>query len=274
MSDAPQCFPVDDMHVTTSSDGAFTVSGLMAGTYVVSMASPPQGSGALYVLDYPGSSQQNTGWEAFYFEAATAVPEGGTGHFALGILDVSGTASMSGDFYWDQDQNGVRGTDEPLVDFQGFVGIMVRTPMGFAPIYGPISIAVGGGRYSYSGLAAGDYDILIRPPVDVTGGYDAKTVTLAQDAHLTGLDFGLWSAPGQPLPTAAPGSSTPTTVAPMPVASTPPATGGAGGGIQAPNTGGGPRPAPSDAFALPFALAFLGGGALALTVCAARRRRS
>ena len=224
MLDMPQCFPVEDKQVTTTSDGSFSVSGLIPGTWTVGTARAPEGENVSYVLDYPGFSEQNTGWEAFYFEALVEVPEGGTGSVAMGILDVGGSASISGVFYLDKNQDGIRQAGEPLVVCQCFFGIMVRTPHGFAPFFyaGPPNLD--SGAYAYSDLAGGEYLILAS-----TSSPSPKSVTVAEGERLTDVDLAVSFVPDQ-TPTIIPESVSST---PEPGATPPPGT----IGVSPPDTG-------------------------------------
>ncbi|MGA2286429.1 MAG: SdrD B-like domain-containing protein [Dehalococcoidia bacterium] len=264
--DAPQCFPVEDQVVSTLSDGSFRVPGLMAGTYLATI-SPPAGAVMPYVLDYPGTSDHAAGWggwDIYNYNAEVEVPGGGIVNLVVGIVDLAGTGSVSGQLYWDKNQDGTRGADEPVVACDCAVELMVNTPHGFAAISGDLTASIGNGSYTYSGLAAGEYRVFVWPrTVPEAGGDSMKDVTLSADQSLNNVDFGLWFTSDQATPTVVPGSGPPT---PVPTS--------ASAHITSPNTGSGPQPATSSTFAAAFALAFVGAGAVTLTIVVRRRRRS
>ena len=224
MIEMPQCFPVEDRQVTTSSDGTFTVRGLLPGTWSIGTARAPEGDTTSYTLDYPGFSEQHADYEAFYPEALVKVPDGGTGNVAMGILNVGGTALISGRFYWDKNQDGVKQADEPVVVCQCFFGIMVRTPHGFASFFDASSTNLNSGAFTFSGLGAGEYLILASTS-------SPRLVTVAEGERVTGIDFGLSFAPGE-TPTIVPEPVPPT---PEPGATPPTGT----IGVSPPDTGSG-----------------------------------
>jgi len=254
MVDAPQCFSVEDKQVTTAADGSFNVSGLLAGTWSVGTARAPEGEDTSYTLDYPGFSEQLAEYEAFYPEALVEVPEAGTGNVAMGILDVGGTASISGVFYWDKNQDGIRQADESVVVCQCFFGIMVRTPNGFASFFDTSSSNMNSGPFKFSGLGAGEYLVL-------GSTSPLRFVSVADGQQVTGIDFGVSFAPGEtPEIVAEPVSPTP---AP---ASTPPGA----VAVSLPDTGGGASPGTGVPMS---ALGLVGlGGILGSTFLAWRRR--
>jgi hypothetical protein len=257
MIDAPQCFSVEEQQVTTEADGGFTVSGLLAGTWSVGMAQAPTGTNRSYTLDYPGFSEQHAAYEAFYPEALVDVPEHGTGEVAIGILDVSGTASISGRFFWDKNGDGVKQANEPAVVCACFFGIMVRTPNGFASFFNASSLNMDSGPFKFSGLAAGEYMILgstSRP----------RFVTVADGEQVAGIDFAVSFAPGE-TPTTVPESGP--TPQPQPTAPASPVA------VGPPDTGsGGATGEPSASAILAFGT-MLSAGGLLIGLGALRSRR-
>ena len=248
MIEMPQCFSAEDKQVMTAADGSFSVSGLLPGKWSVGTARAPEGEHTSYTLDYPGFSEQYANYEAFYFEALVDVPEAGTGNVAMGILDVGGTGSISGEFYWDQNQDGMKQADEPLVVCQCFFGIMVRTPRGFAPFFDASSSNMNSGAFTFSGLAAGEYLVL-------ASSSSPRFITVADGEHVTGIDFGLSFASDQPPPTVSPNPPSPT---PGRISTPQPPT-----IVGAPVTGGGGA---SSATAEPFVPGLLGFGSTLLVV--------
>jgi hypothetical protein len=254
MRDKPQCFTVEDKQATTSASGDFTVSGLIAGTYVASTVQPPEGSTTWYVLDYPGVTQEDFGWGDFFsFDASVEVPEGGTGQLAIGVLDMTGTGSISGEFYLEQNADGVRNPAEPLADCHCSIILGVRTLLGFAPVSRRLPTPADS-RYVLDSLAAGEYQVSPIPKSSRTASPLFRTVNLPEDGHVTGVDFGVSSLLGEP--------------------TSPPSNPAAGAvtGVHAPESGGGPSPEASSR-RIPFAVALGFAGAGAFTLASGLRRR-
>lgn len=233
MVDEPKCFPHEHQVTYTTADGSFSFSGLMAGRYNLANPTPSGTPRPDYVFDAPGTGQQmEDGYEYFNFLPEVDVPENGSGSITIGVLDVSGAGSISGEIYADSNENGLQEPSEPLVDCGCWMGLMYRTPRGYYPVWSHVTSSSTGGVYAFSGLRGGEYWVaLLQPPGTPTSppagfsGYSIHLVTLRDGEGLANVDFGLRVQPGQPtrMPQPTP-ASTPT----PDVRLAPPATGAGG----------------------------------------------
>jgi large repetitive protein len=265
MVGGPKCFPQEYQVTYAGSDGSFSFTGLQPGLYDLGYPGPSGRPHPDYVFDAPGIGQQMPdGHEYFSFLPDVEAPENGSGSIAIGILDVSGTGSISGEIYADSNENGQQDAGEPLVDCGCWMGLMYRTPHGYSPVVSRATYTSSGGLYGLSGLRVGEYWIaLLQPPgvpIDPPVGpygFSAHLVTLKDGEQLANVDFGLRVQPGQPTrmpqPTLA---STPT----PDVRLAPPSTGSGG--------------APSDSGLAGFAAALAVAGALAVCGAALAVRRT
>jgi hypothetical protein len=239
---APKCLPRQFQVTYAASDGSFRFTGLQPGGYGLGYPGPSGLPHPDYVFDSPGIGQQTEeGYEYFNFSPGVEVPENGSGSIAIGILDLSGTGSISGEIYADSNENGLHDAGEPLVDCGCWMGLMYRTPHGYSPVLSRITYTSSGGLYGLSGLRGGQYWIAllqppgvpIAPPVGPSG-YSYQLVTLEDGGQLANIDFGLRVQPGQPtrMPQPTPASTpTPDVRLAPPVTGTggpPPASGLAG----------------------------------------------
>jgi len=263
---APKCLPQQSQVTYAASDGSFSFTGLQPGGYGLGNPGPSGLPHPDYVFDSPGIGQQTEeGYEYFNFSPGVEVPENGTGSIAIGILDLSGTGSISGEIYSDSNENGSREPNESLVDCGCWMGLMYRTPKGYSPVVSRITSSSTAGVYAFSGLRSGDYWVaLLQPPGTPISppatslGYSFHLVTLKDGDELAKVDFGLRVQPGQPtrMPQPTPEPATPLSL-PPPVA--PPVTG----------TGG----ASSDSGLAGSAAALAAAGALAVGTSALAIRR-
>jgi len=217
MMSGSRCFPQQYQVTYAGPDGSFSFTGLQPGRYSLGNPGPSGRPHPDYVFDAPGMGQQmEDGYEYFNFLPEMEVPENGSGSIAVGILDVSGTGSISGDIYADSNENGKQDASEPLVDCGCWMGLMYRTPHGYSPVLSRVTYSSTGGVYAFSGLRSGDYWIAllqsavtpISPPAGHFG-YPFHLVTLRDGEELTDIDFGLRVQPGQPtrVPQSTPASS-------------------------------------------------------------------
>ncbi len=272
-----RCFPQQYQVTYTAPDGSFQFSALAAGAYGLDGLGPSGVPHPDYVVDFPGiSSQSGDGFQSFQFLPHVDVPENGTGNLLVGLLIVSGTSSISGSVYWDKNSNGFRDADEPLVDCDCWMGLMYRTPQGYAPVDSRITTAATHGVYSYDGLAAGDYWVAVMQPPGIPvapspgqSGFSFHLISVGEGESRGNIDFGLAPNPDSALPTVAPQVPVATTPAAAPPTSSTPV---AGVSVGPPSTGTGSRLVTNNALFAAFALAF--AGALILTIGLARRRRS
>ncbi len=259
-----RCFPQQYQVTYTAPDGSFHFSGLAAGAYGLDGLGPSGVPHPDYVVDFPGtSSQSGDGFPSFQFQPHVDVPENGTGNLLIGLLNVSGTSSISGAVYWDKNSNGFRDADEPLVDCDCWMGLMYRTPKGYAPVDSRITTAAAHGAYAYDGLAAGDYWVAIMQPPG-QGGFSFRLISVGEGGSIGNIDFGLAPNPDSALPTVAPVvplADTGTPAAVPPASSTPVA----GVSIGLPSTGDGPPPANGGSLSAALAFAAFGFAAFAFT---------
>jgi len=265
MVDEPKCFPHEHQVTYTVADGSFSFSGLMAGRYNLANPTPSGAPRPDYVFDTPGTGQQmEDGYEYFNFLPEVDVPENGSGSITIGVLDVTGAGSISGEIYADSNENGLQEPSEPLVDCGCWMGLMYRTPRGYYPVWSRVTSSSTGGVYAFSGLRGGEYWVaLLQPPGTPTSppagfsGYSIHLVTLRDGEGLANVDFGLRPQPGQP------------TRMPQP---TPASTPAPNGDLAPPVTGTGG--ASSDGSLAGFAAALAVVGALAVCGAIAARRKT
>ena len=234
MVDEPKCFPHEHQVTYTAADGSFSFSGLMAGRYNLANPTPSGAPRPDYVFDAPGTGQQmEDGYEYFNFLPEVDVPENGSGSITIGVLDVTGAGSISGEIYADSNENGLQEPSEPLVDCGCWMGLMYRTPRGYYPVWSRVTSSSTGGVYAFSGLRGGEYWVALLPPPGTPtsppagfSGYSFHLVTLRDGEGLANVDFGLRVQPGQPtrMPQPTP-ASTPT---PQPRPPLPPDVGSGG----------------------------------------------
>lgn len=269
MMDEPKCFPEPYRFTYAAADGSFTFEGLAPGRYNLQYPGPSGLPHPDYVFSAPGRTVPEEGYDYFHFEPYVQVPEGGVGTVAIGVMDITGSGSISGKVYLDQSENECREEEEPLVDCGCWMGLMYRTPRGFHPVWSQLTYSSASGIYRYSDLMAGDYwvallqppGIAVNPPSNFLG-YAFQIVTLGEGQSLTDIDFGLRSQAGQPLPTMQPPPPVPPTTTPD--APTQPTD------VAAPATGSGP--AGGAPCALP-AVALVAAGLLGIGVAHFRPRR-
>jgi len=267
-----KCFPQQGQVTYAALDGSFSFTGLMTGRYSLGNPGPSGRPHPDYVFDAPGTGQQmEDGYEYFNFLPEVDVPENGSGSITIGVLDVTGAGSISGEIYADSNENGLHDADEPLVDCGCWMGLMYRTPHGYSPVWSRVTYSSAGGVYAFSGLRGGDYWVaLLQPPGTPTSppagfsGYSIHLVTLRDGEGLANVDFGLRPQPGQPTrmpqPTLEPATLPPPP--PLPPVGLP--TTGSGGASDAAGRSG----------AVAVSLALGAAGALATgSAFAARRRR-
>jgi hypothetical protein len=204
MENAPQCI-WRPMYLTpaTSADGSFTLSGLLPADYRISGVRPLTPGDIKYILDYPGVTREDEASPYFDFEGLVQVPEGGTGEIEIGLLNVSGSGSISGVTYWDQNENSLRDAGEPVVDSAGSIYLTMKTAVGFAPVESVAQLSAIHGSYNITGLAGGEYRVSYSayPYTPGLGGWGAdKEVTLPDNGSVA-ADFALYSEPGESLPT-------------------------------------------------------------------------
>jgi len=272
MVDEPKCFPHEHQVTYTTADGSFSFSGLMAGRYNLANPTPSGTPRPDYVFDAPGTGRQmEDGYEYFNFLPEVDVPENGSGSITIGVLDVTGAGSISGEIYADSNENGLQEPSEPLVDCGCWMGLMYRTPRGYYPVWSRVTSRSTGGVYAFSGLRGGEYWVALLPPPGTPtsppagfSGYSFHLVTLRDGEGLANVDFGLRVQPGQPtrMPQPTP-ASTPT---PQPRPPLPPDVGSGG-----PPSSGSALAGLSAALAVAGALAV--GGSILLVSRPVRVRR-
>ena len=264
MAGGPKCFPQQYQVTYAGSDGSFSFTGLQPGLYDLGYPGPSGRPHPDYVFDAPGIGQQMPdGYEYFSFLPGVEAPENGSVSIAIGILDVSGTGSISGEIYADSNENGQKDAGEPLVDCGCWMGLMYRTPHGYSPVLSRITYTSSGGLYGLSGLRGGQYwvallqppGVPISPPVGPSG-FSFQLVTLGDGGALVNVDFGLRVQPGQP------------TRIPQPMPDSTPVR---DVDLVAPVTGAGGSP--SDSGLAGFAAALAVAGALAVSGSALLCRR-
>jgi len=149
---------------------------------------------------------------------------------------MSGGSTISGSIYADANGNGVRDAGEGLLDCDCWMGLMYRTPHGYAAVDSRITTAASHGEYSYSDLAGGDYWVaVLQPPGMATdplagpNSYPFRLISVAEGGATANVDFGIAPSPDSSLPTVVP-TQAPDGGTPAPPASS---------GVSAPLTGSG-----------------------------------
>jgi hypothetical protein len=270
-----RCFqqPVQVTH--TAADGTFSFDGLMAGAYSISTIGPSGVPHPDYTLDAPGTTIEQDGLSVFWFQPIVDVPEGGTGDIRIGVLDISGGSTISGSIYADANGNGVRDAGEGLLDCDCWMGLMYRTPHGYAGVDSRITTAASHGEYSYSGLAGGDYWVAVMQPPGVAtdppagpNSYPFRLISVAEGGATANVDFGIAPSPDSSLPTVVPTvvpTQAPDGGTPVPPASL---------GVSAPLTGSGGAGATDGMpwMAAAITLTVFGGAGAAYALTRLRRR--
>ena len=265
-----RCFQQPVQVTYAGADGTFSFDGLMAGAYCISTG-PSGVPHPDYILDAPGTTIEQDGLNVFWFQPTVDVSEGGTGDITIGVLDMSGGSTISGSIYADANGNGVRDAGEGLLDCDCWMGLMYRTPHGYAAVDSRITTAASHGEYSYSDLAGGDYWVaVLQPPGMATdplagpNSYPFRLISVAEGGATANVDFGIAPSPDSSLPTVVP-TQAPDGGTPAPPASS---------GVSAPLTGSGGAGAtnrtPWTATAL--VLAAIGSAGAGYALCRLRRR--
>lgn len=237
------CFTLPYQVRYTADDGSFSFDGLIAGQYSLSTIGPSGVPHPDYLLDAPGSAVPTEGgYDTFWFQPIVDVPEGGTGDITIGILDMSGESTISGSIYVDANGNGVHDAGEGLLDCDCWMGLMYRTPKGYAPVTSRITSAASHGEYVFSGLASGDYLVVVLQPPGIPtdpgagpNSFPYRLISVPDRGTVSHVDFGIAPGPDSSLPTVAPtqAADAGTPVPPGGVASP------ASSGVSAPSTGSG-----------------------------------
>ncbi len=281
----PSVCSSETLTAVSASDGSFSLTDLLPGSYYVSPPMSPGSSGlAHWAFDAPGVPIDCGDYQCFQPSYYVDVPAGGDATLDYGVLALDGTSSVSGTVYRDQNKNGILDSDEPPLDNGCQIGLTYSTPHGYSVVSPDTFTSAPGGRYEISKLLAGNYSVgclfgpgpPINPPAGANG-FPEHLLTL-RDGLTTTADFGF--GPQPPEPTEPPPIQTPpgepvSTAMPVPTAT--PASSGA---IGSPNTGTGPSPAPSPdrpatALVLLFGTLGLGLGALAVAArCRIDSRKS
>lgn len=255
--DEPVCFPEVAPSVYSGPDGQFRFSGLAPGLYQVDPYFADQTVQRNLVIDTPGSTVREGDYDRFETSFEVEVPARGTANIAIGVISLDGTGSISGGVYADRNENGIRDPDDPFEGRDSWVALFYRTPGGYSRFPCALQSPLPGGRYEFSGLAAGDYlvGVAFGPgrPINPPGGPNDGPyfpLTLADGERRTGVDFGFAFQPSEPTP-----ASTPT----PDVRFTPPVTGSAS--------------APPDSGLVGFATALAVAGSLAVAASALAIRR-
>ncbi len=206
------CFQQSYQVTYTAADGSFRFDNLAAGKYTLSTPGPSGLPHPDYLPDSPGTTTQSAdGFPSFLFSPTVDVSEGGVGNITIGLLNMDGSSSMSGDIYVDENANGVRDSSEPLVDCDCWMGLMYRIGAGYSPVVSRITTAAAHGTYAFEGLVHGDYwvGLLQSPgapiaPPPGSDGYAFRLVSVGEGGTSANVDFGIAPSPGSSLPTVAP----------------------------------------------------------------------
>ncbi|YCM42164.1 SdrD B-like domain-containing protein [Verrucomicrobiaceae bacterium 227] len=181
-------FDANEPSATTNGSGAYSIVGLVPGSYTVSLASASIPVGATVTGD-PDAT----------LDGKTPVVLAAGDNIETVDFGLQGNTSI-GDYVWvDADGDGVQDPDEaPLAGVQIFVDI---NSDGTKDPGEPSATTDGNGAYTISGLAAGTYDVVLDQttlPAGVTitgdpdGTFDGKTsVTVAANESIVTIDFGV-----------------------------------------------------------------------------------
>jgi hypothetical protein len=277
MENQPVCFLEDVPPVYSGPDGRFRFSGLIPGTYLVNPLFPDEPTFNRWVIDAPGVTTTEGGYDWFESSLQVEVPDRGTGNIAIGVILVQGTGSISGSLYTDKNENGVRDPDDPLGASGCLMGVFYRTPGGYSRFPFSINPCPHEGRYTFSGLGAGDYMVGValgpgRPVNPPPLLYDMPNfpLTLGDGEQRTGVDFGFAFQPGEPTPEIVPTAEpTPIVLTPAPEPAAPLSTLPP---VGPPTTGSGAAPSDGSLAGLAAALAVAGALAVGASALPARRR--
>ena len=279
MENQPVCFPVDESSAYSGPDGQFRFSGLVPGLYQVDPFFSGELSERRWVIDAPGVTRTEGGYDWFESSLQVEVPDRGTGNIAIGVISVQGTGSISGSLYTDKNENGVRDPDDPLGASGCLIGIFYRTPGGYGRPVLSINPCPHEGRYDFPDLAAGDYMVSVafgpgRPVNPPVGPYDMPffPLTLADGEQRTGIDFGFAFQPGEPTPQVMPTPEpTPIVLTPAPEPAAPLSTLPP---VGPPMTGSGAASSDGSLAGFASALAIAGSLAVSGSVLVGRRWRA
>ncbi|MGZ7030106.1 MAG: MSCRAMM family protein, partial [Terriglobales bacterium] len=190
----------------STSDGSFSLSHLLAGTYYVLAVAPPHNPAAAHwALDAPGGPIDCGNYQCFQPSYYVDVPPGGGASVNYSVLALDGTSSLSGSIYRDQNENGSRDPDDPLLDNGYQIGLLFSTPHGYSVVSPDTFTSAPGGRYQISNLLAGDYSVgclfgpggpPINPPIG-PNSFPERLVTL-RAGQTTTADFGFGPQPPEP----------------------------------------------------------------------------
>lgn len=157
---------------TTDSDGGYSFSGLLAGTYTLSETQPDSYGDGPVVAGTAGGTVS---------AGAVSEIELSGGEDATGYLFAETSGSLSGAVYSDLDGDGVRDAGEP-----GIAGVTVT--LGGDDATGTIApvdvVTDGDGDFSFSGLLAGAYIVSETLPA----GYGPAGATAGTEGGTTGPD--------------------------------------------------------------------------------------
>ena len=265
----PVCFPVEESSAYSGPDGRFSFSGLVPGLYEVDPFYSGELAEGKWLIDAPGVTRTEGGYDWFGFSLQVEVPDRGTGSIAIGVISAEGTGSISGALYIDRNENGVRDPEDPFEGRGSWVALFYRTPEGYSLLVFAFQELPTEGRYEFSGLAAGDYLVSVafgpgRPINPPVGPYDAPyfPLKLADGEQRTGVDFGFAYQPAEPTPEIVPTAEPASTPLPLPSATplvVPPSVDCgptcSSAGLSAPSTGAGGATVGNSAVNLAAALA-------------------
>lgn len=174
-------FDAGDKEIIATSSGTYSFGGLAAGTYVIrgttasgwTQTSPANG-GAQVVTLSPGQNVTGINFGEYHGTIVTA------------------TGSISGNFFYDTNANGVWNSGEPISPSWG---VYIDANNDGKYDSGDKELIAGtNGAYTFSGLAAGTYVIRGTTAVNwkqtspANGG--AQVITLSAGQNVTGVNFG------------------------------------------------------------------------------------
>jgi hypothetical protein len=142
---------------TTTQNGFYQFTSVCPGSYSVSAGAPPSGYAAS-PASAPGSTPANDsdGVSGLYGVSAQVTVQAGS---AVDSIDFGFVPPCNGSIgnlvWWDQNRNGLQDAGEPAIG-----GVKLRLLKGGADT-GILVRSSGDGRYSFSGLCAGSYTVVI-----------------------------------------------------------------------------------------------------------------
>jgi hypothetical protein len=154
------------MQTTSNTNGIYTFSGLSSGTQYKIKVNPPTGYAyTVYSSASGGSDIYSDGW------SSTITPSGlitkNIGFVFVGSdVPIGGYGTLYGRIYMDYNGNGIYDSTDTVMG--GGTVALYEVPYNGARVYVYNTSISSSGIYSLTGLAVGNYEIVVTPPAGIT----------------------------------------------------------------------------------------------------------